>query len=142
MTPILGSLTSGIVELGSQIIDRLIPDKQQQAAAKLELLKMQTEGELRGLETRMGAILAEAQSSDPWTSRARPAFLYVMYALILFALPMGVLSAIDASVAQQIADGMGAWLGAIPSELYTLFGVGYLGYAGARTVDKWKQSKN
>jgi hypothetical protein len=31
----------------------------------------------------MAAVLAEAESPDPWTSRARPSFLYVMYVLLL-----------------------------------------------------------
>ena len=30
------------------------------------------------------------------------------------------------------------WLNAIPEPIITLFGVGYLGYTGARTVDKVK----
>ena len=37
----------------------------------------------------MSAIVAEANSSDPWTSRARPSFLYLIYVLLLFAVPMG-----------------------------------------------------
>ena len=43
----------------------------------------------------MQAIVAEAQSTDPWTSRARPSFLYMMYALILWAIPMGLIAAAD-----------------------------------------------
>ena len=140
MTPIFSSLSGGLLELGTSLIDRLIPDPEEKAKAKLDLLKMQQEGEFRGLETRMGAILAEAESSDPWTSRARPAFLYVVYAFLLFALPMGILSVFAPEAPVQIAAGASAWLEAIPEQLYTLFAVGYLGYAGARTVDKWKSS--
>ena len=83
-----------LVEIGAKLIDRLIPDKEAAAKAKLELLAMQQQGELKELEVRMSAILAEAQSADPWTSRARPSFLYVVYLLILFAIPMGFLSAL------------------------------------------------
>ena len=37
---------SAIFEVGSKVLDRLLPDPAQQAAAKLELLKLQESGEL------------------------------------------------------------------------------------------------
>jgi hypothetical protein len=89
----------------------------------------------------MSAIIAEAQSQDPYTSRARPSFLYVMYALILAAIPMGVLHAYNPELAVSIATGLKAWLEALPEELWWLFGAGYLGYTGARTIDKVKGAK-
>ena len=38
--------------------------------------------------------------------------------------------------AVRIAAGVHAWLAAIPSELWTLFGAGYLGYGAMRSVEK------
>ena len=35
-----------IVEIGLKLIDKVVPDPQAKAAAKLELLKMQKDGEL------------------------------------------------------------------------------------------------
>lgn len=122
----------------TKLIDKLIPDPAAREAAKLELLRQQQNGELEEIKQQMSAIIAEAQSSDPWTSRARPAFLYVIYALILTAIPMGLISAADPAVAERITAGFKGWLGALPPDLITLFGVGYLGYTGARTVDKWR----
>ena len=84
------------------------------------------------------SILAEASSTDPWTSRARPSFLYVIYVMILMSIPMGVLSAFEPQMADAIASGMQKWLEAIPEDLYVLFGIGYVGYAGARTWEKRK----
>jgi hypothetical protein len=130
--PLLG----GILDLGGKLIDRLIPDKEKQAEAKLALLTMQQAGELKELEVRMSAILAEAQSADPWTSRARPSFMYVMYVVILFSLPIGVLSVFSPEAATQIAAGFKAWLAAIPQEMWGLFGVGYVGYSVSRSYDK------
>lgn len=131
-----------IVDLGQKLVDRLFPDKTAQAAerakAEYALAQMYQQGELEMLGQQMSAILAEAQSPDPWTSRARPSFLYVIYVMILFGIPMGFLSAWRPEVAQAVAAGMKAWLSAIPSELYTLFGMGYLGYAGVRTWEKTK----
>lgn len=127
---------TGILDIGGKLIDKLIPDPEQKAKAQLQLLQLQQTGELDDLKTRLSAILAEAQSTDPWTSRARPSFMYVMYLMILAAIPMGILYAISPATAQGIADGMRAWLAAIPQEMWGLFGVGYVGYAAARSYDK------
>lgn len=128
----------GVFNLGSELIKRLFPDPAQKAQAELVLLEMQQRGELELFKTQLSAILAEAQSPDPWTSRARPSFMYVIYLLLLFGLPMGFISAYDPTIASNISIGFKQWLTAIPSDLYTLFGVGYLGYAGARTWEKAK----
>lgn len=126
--PILESLIGPI----ASIIDKVIPDKEARARAKLELLKLEGTQELETIEARMTAIVAEANSRDPWTSRARPSFLYVMYLMILWALPMGVLAAFKPAMAQDIAAGMNAYLNGLPEPLYALFGTGYLGYTAAR----------
>lgn len=83
--PVLDSLIVPI----TRIIDKVIPDKEAREKAKLELLKLEGTHEMQMVEARLSAIVAEANSADPWTSRARPGFLYVMYAMILFAIPMG-----------------------------------------------------
>lgn len=125
---LLGPLTS--------IIDRVIPDKTARERAKLELLELQGTQEMAMLQTRMSAILAEAGSQDPWTSRARPSFLYVMYAMILWAVPMGIIAAFRPEAASAIASGMNAYLNGLPEPLYALFGTGYLGYTVARQWGK------
>ncbi|MBP6031683.1 MAG: hypothetical protein KA533_09685, partial [Sphingobium sp.] len=76
--------------------------------------------------------------ADPWTSRARPAFLYVMYVLLLWSIPMGLIAATQPDMADNISAGMNAYLTGIPEPLYTLFGTGYLGYTAARTWGKLK----
>lgn len=126
----------GLLDVGGKLIDKIWPDPAEREKAKAQLLQMQQRGELKELETRMSAILAEAQSKDPWTSRARPSFMYVMYTMILASIPMGVLHAFDPAMAVSIADGMKAWLSAIPQEMWMLFGVGYTGYTYARSKDK------
>lgn len=121
-----------------QLIDKIIPDPAERDRAKLELLKLQGGQELQTLQTQLSAIVAEAQSTDPWTSRARPSFLYVMYALLLWAIPMGLIAAVQPETARGIASGMNAYLSGIPEPLYALFGTGYLGYTAARTWGKIK----
>ncbi|MDY7097055.1 MAG: holin family protein [Pseudomonadota bacterium] len=122
----------------TSIIDKIIPDKEARAKAKMELLKLEGTQEMRLIEARLQAIVAEAQSKDPWTSRARPSFLYIMYVMILWALPMGVLAAFDPGEANEIAEGMNAYLNGLPEPLYALFGTGYLGYTAARQWGKVK----
>ncbi len=122
----------------TSIIDKVIPDKDARDKAKLELLKLEGTQELQLIETQIAAIIAEANSRDPWTSRARPSFLYVMYTLLLFALPMGILAAFQPGTAQDIARGMNDYLNGLPEPLYALFGTGYLGYTAARQWGKIK----
>ena len=132
--PLLASLIGPV----ASIIDKVIPDKAARERAKLELLKLEGSQEMQQIEARLSAIVAEAQSPDPWTSRARPSFLYVMYAMILFALPMGELAAVDPQTAHAFGAGMTGYLNALPEELYALFGTGYLGYTAAR---QWGKAK-
>lgn len=122
----------------SKLLDKLIPDPQARDKAKLELIKLQGDQEMSAIGAQMQAIVAEAQSADPWTSRARPSFLYVMYAMILWAIPMGLVAAADPQMAMGIGNGMTAYLRGLPEELYALFGTGYLGYTAARTWGKMK----
>lgn len=122
----------------SKLLDKIIPDPQARDRAKLELIKLQGDQEMAAIGVQMQAIIAEANSTDPWTSRARPSFLYMMYALILWSIPMGLIAAADPQMARGIGDGMTAYLRGIPEELYALFGTGYLGYTAARTWGKVK----
>ena len=132
------SIIDGIIAPLVGLIDKIIPDPKAREAAKLELLKLQGSQEMEGLRTQISAIVTEAQSADPWTSRARPSFLYVMYVLLLWAIPMGLIAAVKPDMASSIAAGMNAYLNGIPEPLYALFGTGYLGYTAARTWGKAK----
>ena len=130
---------SAAFSLGGKILDKVLPDKGAREAAQLELMKLQQTGQFKEMEVQMSAIIAEAKSTDPWTSRARPSFLYVMYAMILMSIPIGIVSVFSPASATQIAEGMKAWLSAVPAELWTVFGVGYTGYTVARSA--WDKKK-
>ena len=131
-------LIDNIIAPIASLIDKIIPDPKARDAAKLELLKMQGGQDLESLRIQLSAIVAEAQSNDPWTSRARPTFLYVIYAMILWAIPMGLISGVMPEAAADIAAGMNAYLNGLPEPLYALFGTGYLGYTVAR---QWGKAK-
>lgn len=120
------------------LIDKLIPDPKARQAAKLELIRLQGTQELEQLKAQLSAIVAEAGSPDPWTSRARPSFLYVMYVLLLWSIPMGLIGAVRPQLADGIVRAMNAYLTGLPEPLYVLFGTGYLGYTAAR---QWGKAK-
>ena len=86
-------------------------------------------------------LVEETASEDRFTSRARPAFLYVMYALLLGAFPMAGIAAIDPLAAAAMTRALAAYLDAIPQPLYALFGTGYLGYTVVREWGKAKASR-
>lgn len=134
------SILNALIAPITGLLDKIIPDPKARDAAKIELLKLQNSQELELLNTQLSAIVAEANSNDPWTSRARPSFLYVMYALLLWSIPMGLIAAVQPKMALDIATGMTRYLGALPEPLYALFGTGYLGYTAARQWGKAKGS--
>lgn len=120
------------------LLDTIIPDPKARDAAKLALLQARGSRPLEQARARLAAIAAEGGSADRWTSRARPSFLYVMYALLLWSIPMGLIAAARPQMATAIARGMNAYLAGIPEPLYALFGTGYLGYTVAR---EWGKAK-
>lgn len=133
-------IISGILEVGKSLVDRLFPDKVKQSAeraqAEFALAQLSQEGGLKEMAIRLSAIIADAQSPDPWTSRARPSFLYVVYVLLLWAIPMGVLTIFRPDAAAAFTSGFKAWLAAIPEEVLTLFGVVMTGYVAGRSWEK------
>jgi len=141
MIPVIAApIIEGVFDMGKQLIDKLFPDKEKQAAERAEaeraLIALHQEGRLKEMSVQLSAIVAEAQSEDPWTSRARPSFLYVMYVMILVSIPMGILFAFKPGIAGSVTQGVSMWLHSIPEEMWWLFGVGYTGYTGARMFEK------
>lgn len=134
----LGTIMAGLSKPLMGLIDDLFTSDEERQEAKLKLLQLEQDGKFKEMEIAMSAIIAEANSGDPWTSRARPSFLYVIYVMIIASIPMGILSAFYPEMAANIILGMGKWLEAIPDGLWALFGAGYLGYSGARSYDKGK----
>jgi hypothetical protein len=120
------------------LLDQLLaPDAAREA--KLALLQLDREGGLDPLRADLAARLAPA---DAWTARARPGFLFVMYGLLLWSVPVGLLAALRPSLADAVARGTAAYLQAIPEPLYALFGTGYLGYTAARTWARVKERRH
>ena len=127
-----------LLPIAGKLLNKIFPDPEKKAEAQRLLAEANTRGEIDILNAELQIALAEAKSQDKWTSRARPSFLYVIYIMILGSIPMGITYALHPGLAANIILGVQAWLSAIPSALWSLFGAGYLGYVGSRSYDKKK----
>lgn len=119
-------------------IDAITTSDEERLKLKQAALEAGRAGRLEDYKIQLSAILAEAQSPDKWTSRARPAFLYVIYEMVQVALIGAIASIWFPEHVQEAADALGRLLNAIPDAMWALFGAGYLGYTGARTWEKGK----
>lgn len=78
------ALLGPLIDFGSKLIDRLVPDPAQKLAAQQELMKMAIDKELAVMANETKLIqaqtdinLEQAKSSDPFVSRVRPALMWV-----------------------------------------------------------------
>ena len=130
-------IADAIAGVIGKVIDRAWPDPTQKAQALLELEKLKLDGTFREMELSIKAITTEAQSADPWTSRARPTFMYVFYGLIVSLVVIAPVLGIAApDQMSQFFANVKAGFEAIPEALWWTFSAGYLGYTGARTFEK------
>ena len=94
--------------------------------------------------TDLAPALVPASSSverrDRYVDRARPTFLYVMYGLILWSIPLGLVAAVRPGIAAAVTSAMSAYFNGLPEPLYALFGTGYVGYTVARQWGKTKSA--
>ena len=120
----------------NKVLDR-IPDPAAREAAKIEMVKANQAGEFKELDARYSAILAEATSSDPYTSRARPAFMYLFYFVLLMLVIVAPFVGVffPAQMTTFYAN-VGAGFADIPEAMWWTFSAGYLGYTTARTIEK------
>lgn len=122
------------------LIDKIIPDPEAAARAKLELMKEQNQVMLSELQISMSAIIEEAKSDDPYTSRARPSFMYVFYFILIALVIIGPILGVFFPLQMDLFFGnVGKGFIAIPEPLWWTFSAGYLGYTGARTWEKLKR---
>lgn len=129
MIPVVGAL----LEVGSKLIDKLIPDPEAKAKAQLDLAKMAQDGELAKManETKLYEIEQSGVSdrwssdmgSDSWLSKnIRPATLaYILSAYLTLA----VLDGFGFKVAEAYVTLLGQWGMLVMSA-----------YFGGRTLEK------
>lgn len=137
----IAGAVSSVGNLLGKVADKIWPDPTERAKAQAAIMAAEQAGRLNEINAQLQAIIAEANSSDPWTSRARPTFLYVIYLCILLCIVGSVAGIWWPAHMQTAATNLQLLLGAIPEQLWWLFGAGYLGYTGARSVEKLKMGK-
>ena len=116
-----------LITAGMALIDKLIPDKQAQADAKLKLLSLQQSGGLKEIEASMNVIVAEAKSEHWITSAWRPITMLVFVAIVANNYILYPYISLFWHSA-PILD--------IPPQLWDLLKIGIGGYVVGRTVEK------
>lgn len=136
------SVLAGVFDLGMNFIDKLIPDPEAAAAMKLKLAELDQQGRLTELQLQMSAIVAEANSQDPWTSRARPSFMYLFYAIVAFMVMVApVIGVFQPTMMDLFFMNVNKGFAAIPEAMWWTFTAGFLGYSGSKTVEAIKGAK-
>jgi hypothetical protein len=127
---------TAIVGLGAKLIDELWTSDEERAAAKLQLLKLQQDGELKELIAASGIITAEANSEHKLTSQWRPITMltfviiiannYIVYPYLSLFWP-------DAPRLE------------LPPDMWDLLKIGLGGYvlgrSGEKTVKLWRSKE-
>ena len=141
-TSLLSSGLDKIVSSVGTVLDNLFTsddekEKNKIALTQITLAAAQAEKELAAdlekayLEDAKNLrqqITVELQSQDAYVRRARPTFNYIFYVVLIFNyifLPI-----------YQLITGKTAAPVVLPTELWTVFGVGFIGYGYLRTVEK------
>lgn len=125
-------------QIVTTIFDKVFPDPVKNREAKTAYMEAEQRGDLAEAELAMNAIVTEAKSKDPWTSRARPSFMYVFYTLLLIIPIAALVGVFFPEHMTLFFQNLQLGFKAIPNELYMLFGAGYLGYSASRSYDKKK----
>jgi hypothetical protein len=122
---------TALFEVGSKVLDRVLPDPAQQAAAKLELLKLQQNGELAQITGQIEINKVEAASSSLFVSGGRPSVGWVCSAGFAVQFIIGPLAEWGAALAGHPVKFPQMDTGTMMPLL-----LGMLGLGGLRTAEK------
>ena len=122
---------TALFEVGSKVLDRVLPDPAQQAAAKLELMKLQQNGELAQITGQMEINKVEAASSSLFVSGWRPSIGWVCGAGFAVQFVIGPLAEWGAALAGHPVKFPQMDTGTMMPLL-----LGMLGLGGLRTAEK------
>jgi len=122
---------SALLDIGGKVLDRVLPDPAQQAAAKLELLKLQQNGELAQITGQMDINKVEAASSSIFVSGWRPGIGWVCGAGFAVQFVIGPLAEWGSALAGHPVKFPQMDTGTMMPLL-----LGMLGLGGLRTAEK------
>lgn len=123
-------LLGPLLQMGGDILNRVIPDKAERARAEAELLKMAAEGELRQTVAQLEINAKEAMHPSVWVAGWRPFFGWA-----------GGVGFLWSTIGQPVLTWYGSargWPAPPEVNLDLLWAVvtGLLGIGGLRTVEK------
>jgi hypothetical protein len=127
-------LIGPLLEMGSRLLDRVIPDQEKKREAELEFLKMTAEGDLRQVLGQLEINAKEAVHPSVFVAGWRPAFGWVGAGAFAYST---ILQPLIGWIAAN-AYGWNASPPAIDSELLWIVVTGLLGIGGMRTYEKQK----
>lgn len=110
-----------------KVLDKIFPDKEDAAAAKLKLLELEQNGELKELETAARIVSAEAESEHWLTSTWRPITMLVFVAIIANNYILYPYLSLFWSEAPSLE---------LPDHMWELLKIGLGGYVVSRGVEK------
>jgi hypothetical protein len=116
-----------------KVLDKIFPDKEDAAAAKLKLLELEQSGELKELETAAGIVSAEAKSEHWLVAAWRPITMLVFVVIIAnnyILYPYLSLFFTEAPILD------------IPPEMWELLKLGIGGYILGRSAEKGFKTYN
>ncbi len=96
----------------------LFPSRPSGEQAKLTLLQAEGQQALQEMQVTLIAILAEANAADPWISRARCTFLYVIYCIILLCVVGSIIGIQWPQQVFQAVKNLNKLLGTVPESLW------------------------
>lgn len=120
-------MINGLLPAIFSIVDKLIPDKEAQSKAKVELLKLSQDGDLKELEAAVSIVNAEAKSEHWVVAAWRPITMLVFVAIIAnnyLLYPYLSLFWTNAPILE------------LPQDLWGLLKIGLGGYVVGRSVEK------
>lgn len=136
------AIAAGLFDVGKALIDKLVPDPQTNAEMQLKLMELDSTNGLQSLQLQMSAIVAEANSTDPWTSRARPSFMYLFYAIVVFMVIMAPMIGVFYPEKMDLFFmNVNKGFMAIPEAMWWTFTAGFLGYSGSKSIEAIKGVK-
>ena len=117
---------TAVLNIGSQVIDKIFPDKTEAAKAKVRLMELDQEGALAGMANQVKVLLAEM--SGNWLQKSwRPILMLSVVAIVVnnyIAVPYLQLFGIEAIVLD------------LPDKLWNLMTLGMSGYVVGRSAEK------
>lgn len=122
---------TALLDIGGKVLDRVLPDPAQQAAAKLELLKLQQSGELAQITGQMEINKLEATNPSIFVSGWRPSIGWVCGAGFAVQFVVGPLAEWGAALAGHPIKFPQMDTGTMMPLL-----LGMLGLGGMRTAEK------